>query len=143
MHCHSIGLLGPQLQRISFVTSSLWTKLRKNPLSKASEGGLSHQSNDGKSIYYFGGYPHAKLVHKFNSETNITVALPTELPSSVINASCAFVKGRMFIFIGIGRVGLEFDLESETAKIISSLCFQRGVLPVYSTTAISVGQDGV
>jgi hypothetical protein len=83
------------------------------------------------------------LVHKFNSETNVTVALPKELPSSVINAGGAFVNGKMFIFNGIGRVVLEFDLESETAKIISSLHFQKGDLPVYSTTAISDGKDGV
>jgi hypothetical protein len=54
-------------------------------LSTVSEGGLALQSNDAKAIYYFGGIPYAKLVHTFNSGTNVTVRLPTELPSPVFN----------------------------------------------------------
>jgi hypothetical protein len=112
-------------------------------LSTVSEGGLALQSNDGKSIYYFGGIPYAKWVHKFNSETNVTVRLPTELPSPVFNAGGALINGKMFIFNGKGRCVMEFDLESETAKIISGLHFHYGKNPVYSTTAIPIGQDGV
>jgi hypothetical protein len=112
-------------------------------LSTDSQGGLALQSNDGKSIYYFGGMPYAKLVHKFNTETNVTVRLPTELPSPVVNAGGALVNGKMFIFNGKGRCVMEFDLESETAKIISGLHFRMGNKPVDSTTAIPIGQDGV
>jgi hypothetical protein len=48
----------------------------------------------------------------------------------------------MFIFNGVERNILEFNLESETAKIIGDLPFQSGTSSVYSTTAIPWGHDG-
>jgi hypothetical protein len=80
-------------------------------LSTVSEGGLAPQSNDGKSIYYFGAIPYAKLKHKFNSETNVTVRLSTELPSPVFKAGGVLINGKMFIFNGKGRRVMEFDVK--------------------------------
>jgi predicted SPOUT superfamily RNA methylase MTH1 len=80
---------------------------------KVSEGGLALQSKDGKSIYYIGGIPYAKLVHKFTSGTNVTVRLPTVLPSPVFNAGGVLINGKMFIFNGTGRCVMGFDFKHD------------------------------
>jgi hypothetical protein len=122
---------------------SLDTIDKVSSLSTATAGGLALQASDGKSIYYFGGLPDNSLVRKFNSETNVTVRLPTALPSPVIMAGGVCINGTIFIFNGRQRNVLEFNQESETAKIIGDLPFRTGTSTVYTTTAISNGQDGV
>jgi N-acetylneuraminic acid mutarotase len=113
-------------------------------LSIANRGGLALKASDGKSIYYFGGYPSStRVVHKFNSETNVTVRLPTALPSHVEFAVGVSNNETTFIFNGRQRNILEFNHESETAKIIGDLPFQTGTSTVFSTTAIRNGQEGV
>jgi hypothetical protein len=112
-------------------------------LSTPNYGGIALQSNDRKSIYYYGGINSLTLVHNFNKETNITVRLPTTLPSSVYVSSGVSINGSHLIFSGQGRSVLEFSEESEAVKIIGDLPFQVGTSTVYSTTAIPNGQDGV
>jgi hypothetical protein len=111
-------------------------------LSTPSNGGLALQSNDGKSIYYFGGGSSPTLVHNFNRETNVTVRLPTTLPSSVYVSSGVSINGIHFIFSGRASNVLEFREDSEAVKIIGDLPF-RDTLLVFSTAAIPNGQDGV
>jgi hypothetical protein len=110
-------------------------------LSTPNYGGLALQSYDGESIYYFGGSSPA-LVHNFNRETNVTVRLPTTLPSPVYVSSSVSINGSHFIFSGQARTILEFSEESEAVKIIGDLPFQEN-LPVLSTAAIPNGQDCV
>jgi hypothetical protein len=113
-------------------------------LSTPNYGGLALQSNDGKTIYYFGGSSSSSTsVHNFNRKTNVTVRLPTTLPSSVYASSGVSINGSHIIFSGQGRNVLEFSEESEAVKIIGDLPFQVGTPNVYSTTAIPNGQDCV
>jgi hypothetical protein len=112
-------------------------------LSTATEGGLAHLANDGKSIYYFGGHSNLTTVHKFDSETNLTLRLPTELPSPVYYAAAVSINGTILIFNGHQRNILEFSETLETAVIIGDLPFQSGDSTVLSTTAIPNGNDGV
>jgi hypothetical protein len=109
----------------------------------ADYGGLALQASDGKSIYYFGGFSSRTRVHKFNSETNVTVQLPSALPSPVVFASGVSSNETIFIFNAAHDNVLEFNQESETAKIIGDLPFQTGDSIVFSSTAIPNGQDGV
>jgi hypothetical protein len=94
-------------------------------------------------MYYFGGQPNDRFVHKFNCETNVTVRLTTALPSSIYIPGGVSINGTIFIFNGQGRNILEFNDKSETVKIIGDLPFQSGTSTVSSITAISNGQDGV
>jgi hypothetical protein len=112
-------------------------------LGTANQGGLALPASDGKSIYYFGGYYNSTLVHKFNSETNVTVLLPSALPSPVYLAGGVSNNGTIFIFNGRQRCVLEFNQESETANIIGDLPFQTGNSTAYTTIAIADGKDGV
>jgi hypothetical protein len=112
-------------------------------LSASNYGGLALQSNDGKSIYYFGGSSSSTSVHNFNRETNLTLRLPTTLPSSVYASSGVSINGSHFIFSGRTRSVLEFSEEFEVGKIIGDLPFQVGTSTVASTTAIPNGQDSV
>jgi hypothetical protein len=112
-------------------------------LSTPISEGLAIQASDGKSIYYFGGIRNSKLVYKFNSETNVTVPLPTELPSSVFRAGGVSINGTIIIFNGGERNVLEFNQQSESAKIIADLPFLNGTSTVASTIAIPNSQDGV
>jgi hypothetical protein len=106
-------------------------------------GGLALQSNDGKSVYYFGGSSSSSTsVHNFNRETNVTVRLPTTLPSPVYLSSGVSINGSHFIFSGQERNVLEFREDSEAVKIIADLPF-RDNLTVFSTAAIPNGQGGV
>jgi hypothetical protein len=82
-------------------------------------------------------------VHKFNTETNFTVQLPTALPSPVSQAAGVSTNGTIFIFNGKERNVLEFNTDFEAAKIIGDLPFGNGTSTIHSTTAIPNGQDGV
>jgi hypothetical protein len=128
--CYSISL--DKIEKVSSLSTLTW-------------GGLALQSNDGKSIYHFGGttITSSTSVHNFNRETNVTVLLPTALPSPVYFSSGVSLKGSHFIFSGQERNALQFSEELETATIISDLPFQVGTSTFLSTTAISNGQDGV
>jgi hypothetical protein len=74
-----------KIERVSSLSTSLW-------------GGLPLLAKDGKTIYYFGDSSNPRSVHKFNSETNLTVLLPSELPSSVYYAGGVSINGTLFIF---------------------------------------------
>jgi hypothetical protein len=111
-------------------------------LSTPNYGGLALQSNDGKSIYYFGGTYIPNIVDKFNIETHVTDRLPIILPSPVYFAGGLSINGTMFIFNGRERKLLEFSEELEVAKIIGDIPFQVGLSNVLSTTAISNDKDG-
>jgi hypothetical protein len=89
-------------------------------LSAAYYGGLALLAHDRKSIYYFSG----TVVHKFYIVTNITVRLPTALPSQVMRAG-GFTTARetFFIFNGQETNIMEFSEESESARIIGELSF--------------------
>jgi hypothetical protein len=82
------------------------------------------------------------LVHNFNKETNVTVRLPTTLPSPIYASSGVSINGSHVIFSGQARTILEFSEESEAVKIIGDLPFQDN-LSVLSTAAIPNGQDSV
>jgi hypothetical protein len=115
-------------------------------LSTPNYGGLALQSNDGESIYYFGGsppLPRPMSVDNFNRETNVTVRLPTTLPSKVYVSSGVSINGSHILFSGEPRNVLEFSEESEAVKIIGELPFQDDNLTVLSTAAIPNGQDSV
>jgi hypothetical protein len=71
------------------------------------------------------------------------VLLPTALPTSVFVSSGVSDNESHFIFSGRTRKALQFSEELKTATIIGDLPFQVGNSTVYSTTAISNGQDGV
>jgi hypothetical protein len=112
--------------------------------STSNYGGLALQSNDGKSVYYFGGSSSSSTsVHNFNRETNVTVRLPTTLPSSVYASSGVSINGSHFIFSGRTRSVMEFSEEFEVGNVIGDLPFQVDTCTVASTTAIPNGQDGV
>jgi hypothetical protein len=118
-------------------------KIQKvSSLSTGTDGGLALLSSDGMSIYYIGGYYSTTLVHKFNIVTNTTMRLPVELPSSVNRAGGVSINGSLFIFNGQKRNFLEFNEDSETAKIIGDLPFENGTSTVHSTVAIPTGQSG-
>jgi hypothetical protein len=108
-------------------------------LTLAAYGGLALLANDGKSIYYFQG----TVVHKFDCMSNLTVRLPTALPSSVQDAGGVSLNGTIFIFNGGQGTILEFNETSETGRVIGDLPFRPGTLPVSSTTAIWKGDDRV
>jgi hypothetical protein len=108
-------------------------------LSIASNEGLALPANDGKSIFYFQG----TVVHKFDYTSNVTVQLPTVLPSPVQFASGVSINGTIFIFNGKQRNVLEFNETSATAKVIGVLPFLPGTSPVYSTAALPNGDDSV
>jgi hypothetical protein len=105
-------------------------------------GGLALQSNDGKSIYHFGGLS-SRTVHNFNIETNVTLALPTALPYSLFASSGVSVGGTHFIFNAAAREVWEYSEELQTVKIIGDLPFQYGWFPVMSTAAIRTADGGV
>jgi hypothetical protein len=78
-------------------------------LSTPNQGVLALQTSDGQSIYYFGGDSNNTLVHKFNSETHVSVRLPTAIPSQVETASAVPINGTIFIFNRHQRNILEFN----------------------------------
>jgi hypothetical protein len=110
-------------------------------LSEPNSGGLALQSNDGKSIYHFGG-KSSRTIHKFDIETNLTVLLPTVLPSSVYVSSGVSNNRTHFIFSGQAGNVLEFSEQFQTVKVIADLPFDID-FPVLSTAAIPTGNDGV
>jgi hypothetical protein len=118
--CYSISL-----DRIEKVSS----------LSTPNYAGVALQSNDGKSIYYFGGFLSSS-VHNFNRETNVTVRLPTTLPAPVYLSGGVSINGTHLIFSSRQRNVLEFSEEFEAVKVIADLPFQVGTSTVFSTTAI-------
>jgi hypothetical protein len=108
-------------------------------LTLAAHGGLALPANDGKSIYYFQG----TVVHKFDYISNLTVRLPTALPSSVLDAGGMSLNGTIYIFNGGQGTILEFNETSETGRVIGDLPFRPGTLRVSSTTAIPKGNDSI
>jgi hypothetical protein len=107
-------------------------------------------AKDGTTIYYFGG-TSTRTVHKFDSLTNSTVKLPTDLPSGVCFSGGVSMSGTILLFNGSLRKIMEFSEETETASIIGDLLFDNytGTFPncniplTYTTTAIPDGKDGV
>jgi N-acetylneuraminic acid mutarotase len=112
-------------------------------LSTPNSAGLALQSNNRKSIYYFGGIDSPTSVHNFNRETNVTVRLPTTFPTAVYASSGVSINGSHYIFSGRLRNVLVFSEESEAVKIVGDLPFQDDNLTVLSTAAILNGQDSV
>jgi hypothetical protein len=76
-------------------------------------------------------------------ETNITVPLPTALPTNVLKAGGFSINGTHFIFCGPERTIIQFNEKTEAADIIGDLPFQNGTSNVLSTAAIPNGQGGV
>jgi hypothetical protein len=111
--------------------------------SLSTDRGVAVLANDGRSIYYFGGNPNLTTVYKFDSETNLTLRLPTQLPTPVVFAAGVSINGTILIFNGYQRNILEFSETSETAVIIGDLPFQSDNSTVSSTTAIPNSNDGV
>jgi hypothetical protein len=105
-------------------------------LCQATSTGIALKAKDSTTIYYFGGSLSLTSVHKFDSLTNSTVRLPTDLPSSVRYSGGISRTGTIFVFNGLHRKIMEFSEETETAKIIGDLPFQNDTSAVYSTTAI-------
>jgi hypothetical protein len=104
-------------------------------------GGLALIAEDGTTIYYFGG--NQKFVQKFDSLTNSTVRIPTDLPWDVCYSGGVSMSGTIFLFDGYRGKVMEFSEETERARIIGDLPFQNGTSTVVSTTAIPDGNDGV
>jgi hypothetical protein len=108
-------------------------------------GGLALPANDGVSIYYFGGSSNPTHVHKFNTATNETVRLRTDLPVPVyISGGVSSNGSSIFLFSGHFRTTQEFNQTSETSQIRGDLPFQSGnntSTTVRFTTAIQ--QKGV
>jgi hypothetical protein len=111
-------------------------------LSSATSGGLALPGKDGKTIYFFGGYPN-NAVHKLDSITNVTERLSTALPSSLTFPGGVSINGTIIIFHGKGRVILEFSEVTETAKVIAELSFYNGTSNVVSVTALPDNKDGI
>jgi hypothetical protein len=119
-------------------------KLEKvSSLSSAATGGLALSGKDGRTIYFFGGYPDYDAVHKFDSITNVTVRLSIALPSSPAYAGGVSINGTMLLFDGRGRNILEFSEETETARVIGELSFYNSTISVSTVTALSDNKDGI
>jgi hypothetical protein len=112
-------------------------------LSSAAGGGLAIQSKDGKTIYFFGGYPNHAVVHKFDPFTNLTVRLPSEIPASIFYDAGVSINGTIFLFDGRGKNVLEFSEETETARIIADLSFFDGTSSVATVAALPDNQDSI
>jgi hypothetical protein len=108
-------------------------------LSSGTYGGLALQAKDGKTIYFFGGYPNYNIVHKFDSTTNVTIRLSTELPSLLWYTSGVSINGTILLFDVHERQILEFSEETESARIIAELSFFNGT----SVAAIPDNKDGI
>jgi hypothetical protein len=117
-------------------------KLEKvSSLSSAARKGLALPGKDGKTIYFFGGYP-ISAVHKFDSITNVTERLSTAFPSPLQFTGGVSINGAMFLFDGQGRNILEFSEETETARVIAELSFYNSTLNgVVSVTAFPDNND--
>jgi hypothetical protein len=112
-------------------------------LGKNIGGGVAFRSDDGSSIYYVGGWEQPQLIHKFSTITNTAIRLSSLLPSPVEEATAVTIKKTAFIFNGRYRNILEFDMESDAARIIAELPFWYGKNTVLSTSAIFDGTDSV
>jgi hypothetical protein len=112
-------------------------------LSQAGSGGLALPGKDGKTIYFFGGYPNSVAVHKFDSNTNATVRLSTALPSSLRYAGGVSMNGTMLLFDGHEKHIFEFIEETETATVIAELSFYNGTSTVLSVTALPDNNGGI
>jgi hypothetical protein len=69
-------------------------------LSSATSGGVALSGKDGKTIYFFGGYPNYAAVHKLDSITNVTVRLSMALLSSLSCAGNISINGTILVFYG-------------------------------------------
>jgi hypothetical protein len=94
-----------------------------------------------KLIKYRSGY--GAIVQKFDTLTNLTVELPTRLPSGLQFAGGVSLSGTIYLFDGQHRSILQFNEESEIAIIIGDLPFQLGTGTVLSTTVIPFRKDSV
>jgi hypothetical protein len=112
-------------------------------LTEADYAGLALIAKDGTTIYHFGGWNNIRSVHKFDSLTNSTVRLPTDLPSNLYFSGGVSMTGSTFLFAGPQLKVVEFDEETGTARIIGDLPFQNDTSIVESITAIHDGKDGV
>jgi hypothetical protein len=111
-------------------------------LSVATASATALVADDGTSIYYFGG-SESTLVQKFDTLTNLTVQLPTRLPSELQFAGGVSFNRTIYLFDGQHRSILQFNEESETTTIISDLPFQLDAGSVTSTTVLPFGKDSV
>jgi hypothetical protein len=100
-------------------------------LSSPTSGGLALKGNDSKSIYFF----ERTKIHRFNPETKVTVELSTVLPSGVQFAAGITINQSAFLFTIHSGVIQEFNMQSETVKIIGDLWF--GDVISYSTASIT------
>jgi hypothetical protein len=103
-------------------------------LSFPSNGGLAVKAMDSQFIYYFGGDNSERTIQKLNPATNVNKKLDTVLPFDVNYAAGAVSSQSAFIFNGRSKNILEFDLESETVKIVGDLSFGNGT--VRSTASV-------
>jgi hypothetical protein len=103
--------------------------------SLSSTTGLAIKAKDSQNIYFFGGEKTRREIHRFNSATNVTIKLRTVLPSDVFYAAGVVLNQSTFIFSGRGGNILEFNLNSETVKIVADLSFRSG--PVDRTASIT------
>jgi hypothetical protein len=111
--------------------------VKVSSLEVASYAGLAFPANDGKSIYHFSG----TVIHKFDYMSNLTVRMPTALPSHVDYAAGVSLNGTILIFNGRHGTIMEFNETSETGKVIGELSF--GNSAVASTAAIPNGKGSV
>jgi hypothetical protein len=113
-------------------------------LISATNGVLALQGKDKNTIYLFGGTISHGAVHKFDPITNVTVRLPTGLPSSIRYAGGVSINGTILIFDGFGSRILEFSEETETATIIAELSFDdNDNSPTVSVAALPDDKDSI
>jgi hypothetical protein len=111
------------------------TKEKVSSQSEPTHGGLALKGKDSKYIYYFKGVDTGISIHRFNTETKTTVKLSTVLPSVVYDAAGVVSSQSAFIFDGHRQNILEFDLDTETVKIVGDLSFRNDT--VYFTASIT------
>jgi hypothetical protein len=111
-------------------------------LSSKNYGAVALQAKDGRTIYFFGGWPYKPAVDKFDSVTNVTVLLSTVLPSTFLNAGGASINGTILLFDGYNGNVLEFSEETELVRIVADLSFNNAD-PVSSVTALPDNKDGI
>jgi hypothetical protein len=121
----------PDIYRYN-ITSDTIQKV--SSLSFPTNGGLALNVMDSQFIYFFGGDNSKRTIQKFNPATKVTEKLGAVLPFDVNYAAGAVSSQSAFIFNGRSENILEFDLESETVKIVGDLSFRNGT--VSSTASI-------
>jgi hypothetical protein len=113
-------------------------------LQTATYGGIAMQSKDNKSIYYIGGWFTQNFIQRFDIETNLTVQMEERLPTPGYGAdSVSLNDGRTLIFDCRNLSILEFDMESETAKVVADIPFNDPTSYVSSCATIYDKEENV